>query len=271
LYAQWAIESYTLNFVENGGSIVTNISGDFGDSITEPNDPTRTGYTFGGWYTDESLTTEFTFPATFPDYGVDGTTIDLYAKWTANIYTVTFNGNGGGTPSPTSKEVTYDSTYGTLATVSRVGHTFNGWYTATSGGTQILSTTTVAITANQTLFAQWTINEYTVSFISNGGTAVNSITQNYDTSVAEPNNPTRTGYTFIGWFTDIALTIEKIFPFNMPDNSLTLYAKWEANEYFINYDPNNGSGAMDVQTLVYDETDTLTINTFTRTGYTFAG
>jgi uncharacterized repeat protein (TIGR02543 family) len=71
-------------------------------------------------------------------------------------FTVTFNSNGGGTPSPTSKTVTYGSTYGTLATVSRSGHLFNGWFTAASGGTLITPATTVTITANQTLFAQWT-------------------------------------------------------------------------------------------------------------------
>jgi uncharacterized repeat protein (TIGR02543 family) len=70
--------------------------------------------------------------------------------------TVTFDANGGTTPSPTSKVVTNGSTYGTLATTSRSGFTFNGWFTASSGGSQVLTTTTVTQTSNHTLFAQWT-------------------------------------------------------------------------------------------------------------------
>ena len=70
-------------------------------------------------------------------------------------YTITFNANGGSTPSPTSKSVAYWSTYGTLATTSRSGYTFNGWFTAASGGTQITSSTQMTQTANHTLYAQW--------------------------------------------------------------------------------------------------------------------
>jgi uncharacterized repeat protein (TIGR02543 family) len=97
--------------------------------------------------------------------------ITVYAQWTANTYTVTFDGNGGGTPSPTSKSVTYASTYGTLAAVARTGYTLNGWFTATSGGTQVTSATTVTILAAQTLYAQWTaipLTGYSVTGASAG-------------------------------------------------------------------------------------------------------
>ena len=91
----------------------------------------------------------------------------LYAKFTANTYTVTYNGNGG-TPSVASKTVTYASTYGTLATASRTGYTLNGWYTAASGGTQVTADTVVKITSNQTLYAQWKANTFlTFGFLGN--------------------------------------------------------------------------------------------------------
>jgi uncharacterized repeat protein (TIGR02543 family) len=80
----------------------------------------------------------------------------LYAQWTANTYTVTFDPNGGSTPVPTSKVVTYGSAYGTLATTSRTGYTFNGWFTAASGGTQVTAATVVTTAADHTLYAQWT-------------------------------------------------------------------------------------------------------------------
>ncbi len=86
----------------------------------------------------------------------------MYAYLTPNKYLVYFNANGGNTPNPTSKLVTYDSTYGSLASISRTGYTFDGWYTSPSGGTKIESTTEVNITSDQTLYAHWTINSYYV-------------------------------------------------------------------------------------------------------------
>jgi len=80
----------------------------------------------------------------------------ITAAFAASQYTVTFDANGGTVPSPESKVVTCGSTYGTLATTSRSGCTFNGWFTAASGGTLVTSSTTVTITADQTLYAQWT-------------------------------------------------------------------------------------------------------------------
>ncbi|MDE7243042.1 MAG: InlB B-repeat-containing protein, partial [Oscillospiraceae bacterium] len=88
-------------------------------------------------------------------------------------YTVTFNANGG-TVTTKSKTVTKGNSYGTLPTPTRPGYTFNGWYTASSGGTRIYSTTTVNLSANQTLYAHWTAapstTSFTVSFNANGGT-----------------------------------------------------------------------------------------------------
>ena len=90
---------------------------------------------------------------------VDNAIVNLYATWTPNTYTVTFNANGGSV-SPTSKTVTYGSTYGSLPAPTRTGYTFNGWYTAPSGGARVLGTDTVTTAANHTLYAQWTINSY---------------------------------------------------------------------------------------------------------------
>ncbi|MEI7535484.1 MAG: InlB B-repeat-containing protein, partial [Verrucomicrobiae bacterium] len=114
---------------------------------------TRTGYTFNGWFTATGGGGSQVLSSTTVTITTAQT---LYASWTPNTYTVTFDGNGGGTPSPTSKSVTYDATYGTLATVTRTGYTFNGWFTAANGGTQVTSGTTVAMTSAQTLYAQWT-------------------------------------------------------------------------------------------------------------------
>jgi uncharacterized repeat protein (TIGR02543 family) len=83
-----------------------------------------------------------------------------------------------------------------------------------------------------TLYAKWTINQYTITFDSNDGTAVNPITQDFGTAVSTPTNPTRNGYSFVGWFTDEALTNAYSFT-TMPAESITLYAKWTINQYAI--------------------------------------
>ena len=149
----------------------------YGSTYGELCSSTKTGYTFEGWFTAEngggSLITSSTEVTNFNNHS-------LYAKFKVNNYTVTFNANGGSV-STSSKSVTYGSTYGTLPTPTRTGYTFNGWYTASGGGTKITSTSTVSITANQTLYASWTINKYYLDL--NGtldGTSSSSIA-NYGT------------------------------------------------------------------------------------------
>jgi uncharacterized repeat protein (TIGR02543 family) len=148
--------TYTVTFDAQGGStpVPASTSVTYGSTYGTLATTTRAGYTFGGWWTGTGGTgTQVlsTTPVTITSAQT------LYAKWTANTYTVTFDAQGGTTPLPASTSVTYGSTYGTLATTTRTGYTFGGWWTGTGGtGTQVLSTTTVTITAPQTLYAKWT-------------------------------------------------------------------------------------------------------------------
>jgi uncharacterized repeat protein (TIGR02543 family) len=119
-----------------------------------PSPDTRTGYTFSGWWTGASGSGTQVTSGTALTAASDHT---LYAKWTPNTYTVTFNPQGGETPVPSSKSVTYASTYGALADVTRFGYTLLGWWTGANGtGAQVISSTSVAITDSQTLYAKWT-------------------------------------------------------------------------------------------------------------------
>lgn len=145
-------------------------------------------------------------------------------------FTVSFNANGGGTPSQTSKSVTYGSTYGTMPTCSRTGYTLDGWYTSDIGGTKRTSTDTVSITSNTTLYAHWTANSYTVTFNANGGTtptASKSVT--YGSTYGTLPTPTRSGYAFLGWFTEQegGTQITSSSTVNITA-AQTLYAHWEA-------------------------------------------
>lgn len=130
---------------------------------------TRSGYTFAGWWTAASGGAEVTSGATVAITGAQ----TLYAHWTANTYTVTFDAQSGTTPSPASMNVTFGAPYGTLATTSRAGYAFDGWYTAASSGMAVTSGATVEIAGDHTLFAHWTeapLPEVT-SFSINGGAA----------------------------------------------------------------------------------------------------
>jgi len=162
-------------------------------------------------------------------------------------FTVTFNANGGNTPSMASKSVTYGGTYGTLATCTRTGYTFDGWYTAASGGTKITSASTVSITANQTLYAHWTANSYTGTFDLQGGKIGGSgenqtKTETFDSAWVFPADPTRAGYTFAGWYTSVSggtqVTGETIYSTAGPQ---TLYARWTGNTVTCTYDARGGT------------------------------
>ena len=124
------------------------------------------------------------------------------AQWAAKGYKVTFNANGGSTPSPSTKNVTYDSTYGTLATSTRTGYTFAGWWTAASGGSEVKADTKVQITAAQTLYAHWTPIVYTITYsgLKQGATHQNPATYTIETPTITFTPPTAvTGFTFSGW------------------------------------------------------------------------
>ena len=242
LTARWKANTYTVTFNPNGGNVSQTSKTVTYDSTygTLPT-PTRTGYTFAGWFTAASGGTQITSETKVAITSAQ----TLYAHWTANEYTVTFNPNGGSV-SQTSKTVTYDSTYGTLPTPTRTGYTFAGWFTAASGGTQITSETKVAITSAQTLYAHWTANEYTVTFNPNGGSvSQTSKTVTYDSTYGTLPTPTRTGYTFAGWFTAASggTQITASTTVTTP-NDHTLYAHWTANTYTVTFDPNQKGGLM---------------------------
>ncbi|MBR5515521.1 MAG: InlB B-repeat-containing protein [Clostridia bacterium] len=176
LYAHWSAKSYTLTLDRDGGTKVGSYNNSYSikqdqsiqDKIGKFPTATKTGYTFDGWKlleTGEHWEDGWgTQPYTW------GQNVTFVAQWIPNTYTVTFNKNAtDATLSVTSKTVTYNSTYGELPTPVLTDYSFDGWYTAATGGTKIESSTTVTITAAQTLYAHWSESaKYTVTFKSNG-------------------------------------------------------------------------------------------------------
>ena len=196
--AQWKINQYTITFDTNGGSEIAPITQDYGTEITAPDNPTRKGYTFKGW--DKEI------PETMP-----AENITVKAQWEINQYTIAFDTNGGSEIAPITQD------YGTEITApdnpTRKGYTFKGW------DKEIPKTMPAE---NITVKAQWEINQYTITFDTNGGSEIAPITQDYGTKITAPDNPTRKGYTFKGW--------DKEIPETMPAENITITARWRDTE-----------------------------------------
>jgi uncharacterized repeat protein (TIGR02543 family) len=258
LYAKWTANIYTVSFNSNGGSAVNSQSVTHGSAATQPPNPTRATFTFGGWYSDAGLTTPFNFASPIT------ADITLFAKWTLNNYTVTFDSNGG--TAVNSQVVAHGSTATQPPPPTKTGSTFGGWY-SDAGLTSSFNFAT-AITADITLFAKWTVNNYTVSFNSNGGTAVTSQIVAHGSTASQPTPPTRTGNTFGGWYTDAGLT--SAFSFSTPiTGDITLFAKWTLNNYTVSFNSNGGT-AVNSQIIAHGSTATQPPAP-TKTGSTFGG
>lgn len=220
-----------------------------GTLATRPDAPAATpGYTFGGWNKADG---------TAWDYASDKVTdnITLYAKWAANTYTITFDTAGGSEIAPITQDC------GTVITApeapTREGYTFIGW-------DKEIPTTMPA--ENMTVTAQWEINQYTITFDTAGGSEIAPITQDYGTAITAPADPTREGYTFIGW--------DKAIPETMPAENITLKARWKdiekpTGEIIIG--TNKWQEFLNTLTfgLFFKDTQTVTINAADNSGTVF--
>ena len=284
-YAQWSINSYTLTYNVNGGNAVSPASKSiqYGSAYGTLPTPTKSSdaeytYAFAGWYTAASGGTQVTANTTM---GAGNTTI--YAHWTATrrSYTATFNGNGGGTPSPSTITKTYGSELGTLPTCSRTGYTFLGWYTASSGGTKISSTT--KITGTVTYYAQWSINSYTLTYNVNGGNAVSPASKSiqYGSAYGTLPTPTKSSdaeytYAFAGWYTAASGGTQVTANTTMGAGNTTIYAHWTATRrsYTINYQTTYGSLNRTSQSVAYGSKGSCTLtmpSNDSQYTYTFRG
>ncbi len=187
----------------------------------QPDTPTKTAtaeysYSFAGWLpaVGETVTETVSYTAQFTP--------------TANRYAITYQGvenavNGN------ADAYTYGEGL-TLTAPEKTGYSFLGWYSGETPVTEISKTQTGEVS----LTAKWQINQYTIHFETDGGSEVADITQDYDTALTAPADPTKTGHTFIGWSPKL--------PSVMPAEGLTLTAQWEVNRYEVSFETNGGSG-----------------------------
>ena len=214
------IGAYTVTFQSEGGSeVASQIRANA--PAAQPDNPTKEGHTFIGWYSGESEW-DFETPVTAD--------LTLTAKWQINRYTITFD-TAGGSEVPS---ITQD--YGTAITPpaapTRTGYTFAGW-------DKTIPATMPA--ENITLTARWTVNQYTITFKPENGGQDIVIKQDYGTAITAPANPTKTGYTFAGW--------DKTIPSTMPAGDMTITARWTENRVIVIIRPDDSKDEPDPGTI----------------------
>ena len=221
---------------------------DISATIPLPEPPTKEGYTFTGWFLDEDCTIPY-----------EGTTITedtvLYAGWKINTYTVTFDSDGG---SSVSNQTVDWNTSAQLTTPTKTGHTFVGWFLPS--GEQY---TNQPIKSATTLKAKWKANTYTVTFNSDGGSAVENKTVEYGKSVTL-TSPTKTGFDFVGWFLPSG---DKYTNQAITDN-VTLTARWTIKKLSVSFNTDGGTSISDKQ-VEYGKP--VELPTTEKQGYNFKG
>jgi len=217
IYAQWTINQYTVKFEPGNDTVATTATANYNTSLGAPAAPARLHYSFSGWFTAADGGTQVPFPYLVQD---DAT---LYAQWEVDTHTVTFDLEDGTTP--TTQTHDYGSSIGAPTAPTRIGYTFAGWFTDATDGTHITFPYTVA--GDATLHAQWTINEYTLTFEPNNGDAATTVTDDYATTVGAPTTPNRASHAFTGWFTAPTGGTQVTFPYTLTGDD-SLYAQWTA-------------------------------------------
>ncbi len=253
---EYSLNQYILNLNTNGGSILNDLNFYYGEEVSISTIPTREGYRFDGWYLDPELTEPF-IASTMPSKD-----FSIYAKWIVNQYTISFEENDGSEVTDVTQD--YNTSVAVPAVPTNYGYRFAGWYE--DSALTIPYTFTTMPAENITLYAKWVENLSTISFISNGGNLVDSITAEVGEVVSVPTNPERQGYDFAGWYSDSDLSAA--YAFNvMPEDDITLYADWSPNEYTVNYVLNDDDSNVTILTRYAGTELYIPI----REGYTFAG
>ena len=254
LYARW------LTFDSEGGSEITGGVSYSADGVTEPQAPTLDWYDFGGWYLDETFEDEY-------DFALPSASMTVYALWIPTEYEIEYV-LGGGENAP-SNPATYNvEDEVVFADASREGYTFNGWYGNAQFTTEQVTGITVGSHGKVTVFASFSINQYTISFETSGGTTVSEITQDYGTAVSAPAQPSKTGYEFVGWYESDP---SELYVFTtIPARDVRLTAAWSLVTYDIIYNLDGGVNGANPSGYTI-ESATIELADATKRGYEFVG
>ncbi len=253
LHAKWDPESFRLKFDSLGGVPVTpdEMEVTYDDVYADLPETSRTGYNFAGWFTDPEGGDEIK----------DGNTVKIisdttvYARWVAKGYTVSLDA-AGGTVDPVSFSVSYDGTFEALPVPVRKGYSFDGWFTEEALGEKVDPSSRVLITEDIILYAHWTLEFYTVTLYTDGEPFFPaSLSVNYMGTYEKlpANIPSKTGYTFKGWFSaaEGGTEITKESVVELAEDH-TLYARWIPLSFTLRFDPNGGTIEISEMPVDYD-------------------
>ena len=271
LYAQWSPNQYVVTFSPNGGSVnVASSTYTYGGTTLTLPTPTNANAAFNGWYS--ALTGGTLIGAAGASY-TPGQTLTLYAQWSPNQYVVTYAPDGG-IVNVTSSTFVYGDSALTLPASTDTNFTFNGWYSALTGGT-LIGAAGASYTPGQTLtlYAQWSPNQYVVTYAPDGGTVdVTSSTFVYGSTPLTLRAPTNTNFTFDGWFTAPSggTLIGAAGASYQPTQSLTLYAQWtQIPSIVLSFVSNGGGGTVAPLSGLLNSSVTLPgLSGLVRPGYT---
>ncbi|WP_459187010.1 InlB B-repeat-containing protein [Parabacteroides sp. APC149_11_2_Y6] len=245
LYARWSKPGekvYTVTFESNGGTTIEPVPVVEEEKVIKPSNPTKEGYSFLGWYVDPECTEAWFF---YKDVVKEDLT--LYARWSKSgetVYTVTFESNGGSEVEESfvvEKEKIIKP-----ADPTKDGYNFLGWYVDPEC-TEAWQFYTYVVTENVTLYARWASSAekvYTVTFDSKGGSEIDEAKVVEGEKLTKPSDPTRDGYSFLGWYVDPEYTEPWLFSVNEVKADMTLYARWSNPGqmiYTVSYDTDGGS------------------------------
>ncbi len=277
LYAQWKIVKYTLKYNLNGGVIdeEANPKEYYVDTANiKLKNPTRVGYTFGGWYTDSKFKTK----VTTIKVGTTGNKT-LYAKWTPITFSIKFNANGGKGTTKALSNIAYNKSVKlTKNAFTRKGYKFIGWNTKKDGtgdpyaNQASIKNLTTKNKSTLTFYAQWQIINYKITYNLNGGVNNEENPATYDVNTAfKFKTPTKVGYTFKGFYTDSKFKTKITEVKKGTAKNISVYAKWNIITYSIKYVLNGGTNSTKNPTSYKVNTATIVLQNPTRKGYTFDG
>lgn len=268
------VNTYTVTYQYNsatGGNTDTSATYTTGGTAITLPTPTKTGYSFGGWYKESGFTNLIGNGGATYSPSESSTSLTIYAKWNASSLTVTFDAQGG--TSVANGSTTTGGTVTAPTAPTRAGYTLSGWSTSTNGST-ISFPYSHGQTSAFTLYAIWSANSLTITYDSKGGTAVTSGTTTTGSSIASaPTAPTKTGYTFAGWSATDGGSAVTFAYIHGKTADFTMYALWTAVNYTITYSLNGGSGTAPTETTktIGQTFSVASIGSSQKSGYTFGG
>ena len=231
----FTVNQYTIAFNTDGGSSVEAITADYGAAVAAPANPTKENYTFTGW--------DKTIPETMP-----AENLTITATWSINRHNIVYV--VGGDTIQVVESVAVGTAIAAIDAPVKTGYTFGGWQNVPA----------TMPDSDVTISGLFTVNQYTITFNTDGGSSVEAITADYGTEVTAPANPTKENYTFIGW--------DKTIPETMPAENLTITATWAINKHNIVYVV--GGDTIQVVESVAVGTAIAAIDAPAKTGYTFS-